>query len=151
MEFLLYTGNSIYFTFSVKFYFKLLIYLFCMWFLEIFLYIFIYSYILISAHWALYLNVLTLYIYNGLFPLSLFIDLVYDKIVYIYIYIYICHQQTDCFVVSQLFSVAWHVGRLKLESKPAQIFIDRERERERDGCVFGVIAALVGYLIPSSS
>ena len=31
---------------------------------------------------------------------------------YIYIYIY-CHPQTDCFVVSQLFSVARHVGRLK--------------------------------------
>ncbi len=42
--------------------------------------------------------------------------------IYIYIYIY-CHQQTDCFVVSQLFSVARHVGRLKLGSKPAQIYV----------------------------
>ena len=31
-----------------------------------------------------------------------------------------CHAQTDCFVVSQLFSMARHVGRLKLELKPAQ-------------------------------
>ncbi len=34
------------------------------------------------------------------------------------IYIY-SHSQTDCFVVSQLFSVATHVGRLKLGSKHA--------------------------------
>ena len=39
---------------------------------------------------------------------------------YIYIYTY-CHPQTDCFVVSQLFSVARHVGRLKLGSKPTQL------------------------------
>ncbi len=30
-----------------------------------------------------------------------------------------CYPQTDCFVVSQLFSVARHVGRLKLGSEPA--------------------------------
>ena len=42
---------------------------------------------------------------------------------FIYIYIY-CHPQTDCFfVVSQLFSVARHVGRLKLGSKLAQLYI----------------------------
>ena len=34
-----------------------------------------------------------------------------------------CHLHTDCFVVSQLFSVARHVGRLKLGSKPAQIYV----------------------------
>ena len=43
-------------------------------------------------------------------------------LIYIYIYIY-CHPQTDCFVVSQLFSVARHVGRLKLGSKPTQLYI----------------------------
>ena len=40
----------------------------------------------------------------------------------IYIYIY-CHPQRDCFVVSQLFSVARHIGRLKLGSKPAQLYV----------------------------
>ena len=40
----------------------------------------------------------------------------------IYIYIY-CHLQTESFVVSQLFSVARHVGRLKLGSKPAQLYV----------------------------
>ena len=42
---------------------------------------------------------------------------------YIYIYIYSCHPQTDCFIVSQLFCAARHVGRLKLGSKPAQLYV----------------------------
>ena len=33
------------------------------------------------------------------------------------------HPQTDCFVVSQLFSVARHVGCLKLGLRPAQLYI----------------------------
>ena len=37
----------------------------------------------------------------------------------IYIYIY-CHPQTDCFVLSELFSVARHAGRLMPWSKPVQ-------------------------------
>ena len=41
---------------------------------------------------------------------------------YIYIYIY-CHPQKDCFVVPQLFNVARHIGRLKLGSKPAQLYV----------------------------
>ena len=35
--------------------------------------------------------------------------------IYIYIYIY-CHPQTDCFVLSELFSVARHVGRSKKQN-----------------------------------
>ena len=35
------------------------------------------------------------------------------KYIYIYIYIY-CHPQTDCFVISQLFSVARHTRCFKL-------------------------------------
>ena len=40
----------------------------------------------------------------------------------IYIYIY-CHPQTDCFILSELFSVARHVGRLKLGFKPIQLYV----------------------------
>ena len=42
--------------------------------------------------------------------------------IYIYIYIYI-HPQTDCFVLSKLFSVARQVGRLQPGSKPIQIYV----------------------------
>ena len=38
----------------------------------------------------------------------------------IYIYIY-SHPQTDCFVLSELFSVARHAGHSKPESKPVQL------------------------------
>ena len=38
------------------------------------------------------------------------------------VYVY-CHQQTDCFIVSQLFSVARHEGRFKLGLKPAQLYV----------------------------
>ena len=44
--------------------------------------------------------------------------------IYIYIYIYTyCHPHTDCFVLSQLFSVVSHAGRLKLGSKLAQLYV----------------------------
>ena len=48
--------------------------------------------------------------------------------IYIYIQLYICiyiysHPQTDCFVLSELFSVARHAGRLKPESKPVQLYV----------------------------
>ena len=40
----------------------------------------------------------------------------------LYIYIY-CHPQTDCFVLSELFSVARHIGRSKPGSKPIQLYV----------------------------
>ncbi len=42
--------------------------------------------------------------------------------IYIYIYIY-SHPQTDCFVLSELFSVARHAGRSKPRSKPVQLYV----------------------------
>ena len=41
---------------------------------------------------------------------------------YISIYIY-CYPKTDCFIVSQLISVARHIGRFKLGLKPAQLYV----------------------------
>ena len=41
---------------------------------------------------------------------------------YIYIYIY-NHLGTDCFVVSQLFSVTRHVGHFKLRLKATQLYV----------------------------
>ena len=43
-----------------------------------------------------------------------------SNITYVHVY---CHPQTDCFIVSQLFSMARHVGRLKLGLKPTQIYV----------------------------
>ena len=34
-----------------------------------------------------------------------------------------CHPQTDCFVLSELFSVARHIGRSKPGSKPVQLYV----------------------------
>ena len=34
-----------------------------------------------------------------------------------------CHPQTDCFVPSELFSVARHAGRSKPRSKPVQLYV----------------------------
>ena len=47
---------------------------------------------------------------------------IYTLYIYIYIYIY-CHPQTDCFVLSELFSVARHVGHSKPRSKPIQLYV----------------------------
>ena len=58
----------------------------------------------------------------------------------VYIYIH-CHPQTDCFVLSELFSVARHAGRSKPGSKPVQLYVRqglgpvghmRERQRQRE-------------------
>ena len=46
------------------------------------------------------------------------------NVIYIYIYIY-SHSPTDCFIVSQIFGVAKHVGYLKLGSKPTQLYVRR--------------------------
>ena len=43
-------------------------------------------------------------------------------VVIIYIYIY-CHPQTDCFVLSEVFSVARHAGRSKPGSKPVKLYV----------------------------
>ena len=41
--------------------------------------------------------------------------------IYIYIYIH-CHPQTDCFIISQLFSMTRLAGRFKLRSKPIELY-----------------------------
>ena len=79
------------------------------------------------------LSRILLYLFTDVFSLVLLCMYIYS---YIYIYIYICvcvcvcvclsvcgHPQTDCFVESQIFSVARHVGRLKLGSKPAKLYV----------------------------
>ena len=43
-----------------------------------------------------------------------------DNDIYIYIY---NHPWTDCFIVSHFFSVARHVGRLKLGLQPGQLYV----------------------------
>ena len=39
------------------------------------------------------------------------------------LYFIYCHPQTDCFVLSELFSVARHAGRSKPGSKPVQLYV----------------------------
>ena len=39
-----------------------------------------------------------------------------------YIFIY-CHPLADCFVLSELFSVARHAGRSKPGPKPVQLYV----------------------------
>ena len=53
------------------------------------------------------------------------------------IYMCVCvysHPHTDCFVVSQLFSVARHVECLKLGLKPAQLSLDLVSYRSANKC-----------------
>ena len=40
-----------------------------------------------------------------------------------------CHPHTDCFVLSELFSVARHVGRAKPASKPIQLYVKSQTAR----------------------
>ena len=70
--------------------------------------------------------------------------------VYIYIYIYI-YVSTDCFIVSQLFSVARHVGRFKLGLKPAQLYVrpsiiplGHQSKYVRSGIIRHYVVAFVG-------
>ena len=50
------------------------------------------------------------------------LTLTYEEDYFILIYIY-CHPETDCFVLSELFSVARHVERSKPGSKPVQLYV----------------------------
>ena len=78
----------------------------CMW-----IYAYIYLYLRVCVYMYMCVCVcVTIYTY---------ICVCGSESIHIYIYIY-CHPQTDCFVVSQLFGVARHVGHWKLGSKPAQ-------------------------------
>ena len=60
----------------------------------------------------------------GFYSISTFTGYLLAHSVYIYIYIYIySHPQTDCFIRSELFSVAGHAGRSKPRSKPVQLYV----------------------------
>ena len=70
-------------------------------------YIYIYIYIYNSKDWDL------LYFSK---------DLLNDLFIQLCIYIYSL-LQTDCFVLSELFSVVRHAGRSKPGSKPVQLYV----------------------------
>ena len=53
---------------------------------------------------------------------KLLLNILYIISLRIHIYIYY-HPQTDCFVLSELFNVAKHVGRSKPGSKPIQLYV----------------------------
>ena len=60
--------------------------------------------------------------------------LIFVTYIYIYIYIYIySHPQTNCFVLSELFSVARHAGRSKPWSKPVQLWTVFQTTRPPSG------------------
>ena len=67
----------------------------------------------------------------------------------IYIYIY-CHPQTDCFIVSQLFSVARHVGCLKPGSKPVQLYV-RLSIRPLSQQVYHVGEGIISYYVATAA
>ena len=63
--------------------------------------------------------------------------------IYIYIYIYTyCHPQTDCFVLSELFSVTRDAERSKPGSKSVQLYVrlsSRPLGHQAEGCPRGVM------------
>ena len=63
------------------------------------------------------------------------------------------HIQTDCFIVSQLFSIARHVWRLKLGSKPAQLYVRHSIKPlgQQANYISSVIIRLYFYTTQSSS
>ena len=67
----------------------------------------------------------------------------------VYIYIY-CHPQTDCIVVSQLFSVARHIGCLKLGLKPAQLYV-RLSIRPLSQQVYHVSKRIIRYYVAAAA
>ena len=77
-----------------------------------YMYMCIYVYISVCAN---------IYVYIGTYICTYELMYVYMENIYIY-----CHPQTDCFVLSELFSVARPAGRSKPGSKPVQLY-DRQR------------------------
>ena len=82
---------------------------------------------------------------------DLFIDISVSVIyIYIYIYIYIViHRQT--FVLSELFSEAWHVGRSKPGSKPAQHYVKTKSQTAWPTCVPRLAKGIVKVLCRNKS
>ena len=74
----------------------------------------------------------------------------FNLYIYIYIYIYIYnHLQTDCFIVSQLFSVARHMIFSKLGTKPSWLICQLKilpHSREGTSVSEGILNTYVSYL-----
>ena len=73
---------------------------------------------------------------------------------YIYIYIYThkyCHPETDCFVLSELFSVARHAGRSKPGSKPTQLYVRLSLRQFGQQAYHVCLRELLRYLCSNSS
>ena len=77
----------------------------------------LYTTVWISTTWKSLVLMIT-WASNWQFPSATEFESTLYKHIYVYVYIII-----HCFVVSQLFSVARHVERLKLGSKPAQFYV----------------------------
>ena len=81
----------------------------------------------------------------GLFLKKLLTKCVYKLCIYIY-----CHPQTDCLDISQLFSMAGDVGRLKLGSKPAQLYV-RLSIRPLDQQVYHVGKGIIRHYVATTA